>query len=100
MARYRIENTIVNTDKAHAYWEEDTKFNGNNNISVATGSQWAHQRLYRSRKGRYYTESWSQYEGSRAHAEWVSPQEAVRWLLLNDHKIPEELDQFIEEVEE
>lgn len=98
MAKYRIEGSIVDTERATRCWDEDTHWNGNNHISKATGSQWDHQRLYRSRKGRYYVERWSQWQGSTPSAEWVSPQEAVRWLLLNECEIPEELAQYEEEV--
>ena len=56
MSRYRIEGMIVDTDNATASWEEGTRWNGNNHISLATGSQWDHQKLYRSRRGRYWLE--------------------------------------------
>lgn len=101
MARYRIEGDgLVDTDKATASWEEDTRFDGNNQISVATGSQWDHQTLYRSRKGRYYLVHESQWQGSTPHAEWVSPEEATRWLVLMEYDLPEDLKQYEEEVVE
>jgi hypothetical protein len=100
MARYRVENTIVNTDNAIDSWEEATRWNGNNHISKATGTQWDHQKLYKSRKGRYYVEHTSQWQGSTPRAEWVSPQEAARWLLQNDHELPEDLEQYADEVSE
>jgi len=73
---------------------------GNNHISRPTGSQWHHQVLYKSRKGRYYIEHWSNFQGSRAHVEWVSPQEAARWLLHNDEDLPADLARYEEEVSE
>jgi hypothetical protein len=100
MATYRIENSVVNTDNATAKWEDDTFFDGSNRISVATGSQWVNQRLYRSRKGRYYLETRSRIQGQRDHAEWVSPEEAARWLLANGHEVPEDLVEAAEEVSE
>jgi hypothetical protein len=100
MARYRIEGTIVDTDNASQSWEEATRWDGNNWISKATGSQWEHETLYRSRKGRYYVEHTSQWEGSTPHAEWVSPQEAARWLLLNEREVPAELAEAVEQVAE
>ena len=101
MSKYRTEDgTIVDTDRATAHWEEDTRWDGHNQISRATGSQWTHQTLYRSRKGRFYTVHTSQWEGAQDHVEWVSPQEATRWLLINGHPIPEELTQFVDDVEE
>ncbi len=54
MARYRMEDgCVLDTANATAEWEEDTYFDGHNRIGVATGSQWNHETLYRSRKGRY-----------------------------------------------
>lgn len=101
MSTYRMEDgTVVKTENATDSWEEETDFDGHNQISRATGSQWNHQTLYRSRKGRYYIEHWSQWQGSRAHAEWVSPQEAARWLLQQDEDLPDDLSQFVEQVSE
>lgn len=101
MARYRMEDgTVIDTENATAHWEEATRFDGSNHISVATGSQWTHQMLYRSRKGRYYIEHTSQWQGSTSHTEWVSPQEAARWLLANNQELPEDLKQYADEVSE
>ncbi len=92
MATYRMDDgTVIKTENATAEWAEDKRWDGNNMISVATGSQWNHQTLYRSRKGRYYIEHESQWQGSTPHAEWVSNHEAARWLLANDHELPEDL---------
>lgn len=92
MARYRMsDSTIVDTENASAHWEEDTYHDGRNHISRATGSQWEHEDLYRSRKGRYYIVRWSQRQGSGDSAEWVSNEEAARWILLNNGEMPEEL---------
>ncbi len=51
MARYRVENTIVNTDNAVNSWEEATRWDGRSNISKATGTELDHEKLYKSRKG-------------------------------------------------
>jgi hypothetical protein len=99
MSRYKMEDeVIVDTEKAAHEWEEAQDWDGRNNISRATGDQWLHQRLYRSQKGRYYLVHTSQWEGSRDSAEWVTPKEATRWLLHNDHDLPEDLKQFAKEV--
>ena len=106
MARYRMsDGTVVDTDKASASWEEGTRWDGNNRVSLTTGSQWFHQRLYRSRRGRYYIESTSNYERQAPSAEWVSNEEATRWLLANEHSPgddnwPEELTEFVDQVSE
>lgn len=100
MSRYRLDGTIVDTANAIKSWDEDTRFDGRNHISVATGSEWDHQKLYQSRKGRYYIEHWSQWQGSTPRAEWVSPQEAARWLLQNNHELPADLVEIAEQVTE
>lgn len=100
MARYKIENCIVDTANAVKSWNEDTRWDGNNHISKATGSQWNHETLYKSRKGRYYVEHTSQWQGSASSAEWISPQEATRWLLQNERELPEDLEQYENEVSE
>jgi hypothetical protein len=100
MARYRIENTVVNTDNATQSWDQATYWDGHNHVSKATGSQWIDQRLYRSRKGRYYTVTSPRIDGQRDYAEWLSPQEATRWLLQMEHELPEDLEQYSDEVSE
>lgn len=101
MGRFRMEDgTIIDTSKASKHWAEDTFFDGRNHISRATGDQWTHQTLYRSRKGRYYVLHVSQWQGSRDHVEYVSPEEAARWLLANEHALPEDLAKYEDEIVE
>ncbi len=101
MARYGMsDGTVVDTDNATAHWDEMTRWNGRNHISVPTGSEWNHESLWRSRKGRYYVERTSQWEGSRPCAEWVSNEEAARWLLENEREVPKELTSLVEQVSE
>jgi len=98
MTRYRLDDdTIVDTEQATATWNEATDWDGRNHISRATGSQWEHEWLYRSRKGRFYLESTSQWQGSRPAAGWITDAAAVRWLLLNGHEIPEDIEHLVEE---
>ena len=92
------DGMVVDLDNASASWEEATRWDGNNHISKATGSQWDHQTLYRSRRGRYYIVSSSQWQGSTPSAEWVSNEEAARWLLANGHEIPDDLQDVANEV--
>ena len=100
MAKYRIDETIVDTDKAAQSWAEATRWNGSNHISKATGSQWEHETLYLSARGRYWIESTSQYQGSIPSARFVEREEAARWLLLNEHELPEDLGDLADEVVE
>lgn len=102
--RYRMsDGTVVDTENASASWDEGTRWDGRNHISLATGTQWDHQRLYRSRRGRYWIESTSQWQGRTPSAEWVSNEEATRWLLTNNHNPdeddwPDELTALVDEV--
>jgi len=106
VSRYRMsDGTVVDTKNASAGWDEATEFDGHNHISQATGSQWDHEVLYRSRRGRYYVEHSSQWEGSSPSAEWVSNEEACRWLLTNEHSPtdddwPKDLADLVDEVSE
>ena len=99
--RYRMQDgTVIDTANAIAHWEAAKDFDGHNMIDRSTGSQWHHQMLYKSRKGRYYIEHWSQSSGSQAHCEWVSEQEAARWLLHQECELPEDLQALTDEVSE
>lgn len=60
---------------------EDTRWDGNNHISVATGSQWEHEELYLTRGGAWILHSWSQWQGSRSHYTEISADTARRWLI-------------------
>jgi hypothetical protein len=101
MATYRMsDGTVVKTENAQQSWKEATYWDGRNHISTATGTQWDHQTLYKSRKGRYYIESSSQWQGSHDSAEWVSNEEAARWLLANREELPADLAKLEEQISE
>jgi hypothetical protein len=101
MSKYRTEDgTILDTSKAAQSWSETTDWDGNNRISRATGSQWNHQTLYLSSKGRYYLVHSSQWQGSLPHAEIVSNEAAAAWLVNNDREVPAELAALAEAVSE
>jgi hypothetical protein len=85
MSRYRIDGSVVDTAKARRTWKEDSYHNGSNFISKATGSEWEHQWLHQSTRGRYYIEAWSQRQGGRSVAYWVSSREAATWLRSQGH---------------
>lgn len=92
MAKYKMENgAFVDTKNAVNSWGEATYWNGNNHISKATGSQWNHEELHKSRKGNYYIERWSQWQGSTPSAEFATEEEAARWLIHNEHELPGDL---------
>jgi hypothetical protein len=99
MATYVMDDgTVVRTENAVESWNEARFWDGRNHVSKATGSQWTHERLYKTRKGRYWVERWSQWQGVRPTAEWLSERDAARWLLANDHELPDDLAHFEEEL--
>ena len=70
-------------------FSEDSHWNGNNMVSVATGSWTEHEALYRTASGWFILNSWSQWEGTRETWERISDQVAYDWLLKNGY--PEEV---------
>lgn len=101
MSKYQMQDgTVINTEKAIQSWDEDVTWNGSNYISKATDSQTEHEILYKSRKGRYYKECWSNWQGSISRVEWLSEHAACRWMLVNNCDLPEDLQAIVEEVEE
>jgi hypothetical protein len=94
------DGTVVDTANATTHWDEATRWNGNNHISKATGIQWDHETLYRSRRGRYWIEHTSQFQGKLAYATWIDNHAAAEWLLTNDHELPADLAALEEEVSE
>ena len=101
MARYSMDDgTVVDTDKANDSWDEKRDHDGRNFIGRSSCSQWHDQTLYRSRKGRYYIVYGTAVQGHKDHAEWVSQQEAARFLLLNDRDLPDELKAVADDVTE
>ena len=100
MASYKIEGKLFKTGNALNAWKEGTTWDGRNRISVATGSQWDHERLYKSLKGTYWLESWSDWQGDVATAEIMSKHDAATWIVLNGHDVPDDLAQIIADLEE
>ena len=84
------DGTVVDTDKASASWEEG--FN-----AEATGDQWNHQKLYKTRVGRYYIEYSPEMRGRKPYAERVSQLEAAHWLMYNKRELPEDLLRLLDE---
>ena len=101
MATFRMEDdTVIDTDKAKQEWKEATFWNGQNHISKATNDQWLHQTLYLSAKDRYYILHSSQWQGSRDTVEFVDRGQAAVWLLANEHRLPDDLQEFEKEITE
>lgn len=71
-----------NPDSATRY-DEDTRWDGNNNVSVNPVGQYGHQALYRTKGGRWILNTWSQYQGVEERYEFVDDATAKDWLLRN-----------------
>jgi len=72
-------------DKAEKF-EEKRRFDGHNMISLATGSQWEHEVLYRTAGGRWILHNWSQWQGSSECWDEIDNDRAARWLVRNGHE--------------
>lgn len=70
-------------DKAELI-DEDTRWNGNNHVSVHTTDQFAHQRLYRTAGGRWVLNCWSQRVTVPETYEFLDDEQARTWLLVNE----------------
>lgn len=64
---------------------EDTRWDGHNHISRATGSQWDHEQLYRTAGGNWVLYRWSQWEGVADRYQFLAEDEARTWLLAQGH---------------
>lgn len=71
-------------DSSAVKFDEQTRFDGRNHISVPTGSQWEHEALYYTKSGRWVLNSWSQWQGGPNDYAEVGEAEAIRWLSANE----------------
>lgn len=71
-------------DKATRY-DEDTWWDGSNNVSLATGDKFTHEILMRTAKGRWVLNWWSQWEGSKETYHYITDDAAKAWLLKSNH---------------
>ena len=62
---------------------EDTRFDGRNQISVPTGSQWHHECLYYTRSGKWVLNEFSNYQGSLESYVQIDESDAIAWLIRN-----------------
>jgi len=66
-------------------FDEATFWDGRNRISLATGSQWDHETLYRTKSGHWVRHWWTQWEGAADQWTLISADEAARWLVRNGY---------------
>jgi len=67
-------------------YHENTRWDGHNMVSVATGSQWNHETLYRTKSGRWVLHWTSQWQGSKDTYREIGEEQAHTWLLANGHE--------------
>lgn len=66
-------------------FEQGTRWNGSNHISLATGSQWSWETLYKTRLGGWVLEHSSHMEGAATTYRQLDERRAAEWLLVNEH---------------
>ena len=99
---------VALTDGSNAWFEtksamlfkEATKWDGRNEISVPTGSQWEHEYLYFTKSGNWVLNDFSNYQGSLEGYRQVNEDEAVAWLIQNQHTEDDDLGSLPENVRE
>lgn len=67
-------------------WNEASYFDGHNMISVATGSQWDHETLWKTKKGSWILQRSSQYQHIPTTWDEIDESEAMCWLVNNGHE--------------
>ncbi|MEV6432594.1 hypothetical protein [Nocardia sp. NPDC051463] len=69
-------------DKADEF-PQCTRWDGNNNVSLVTDNPFEHERLYRTAKGRWVIQRYSDRQGRETTYKFVTPDRAREWLLIN-----------------
>jgi hypothetical protein len=90
MAKYNIEGSEVDTERASESWGD--RLNDGSNVSKYTGSATHRATLYRTRRGRYFLEHRSPDE--TAWAEWLSPERAAQFLTCNNYHLTDVLKRY------
>lgn len=72
-----------NPDSSTKY-DEATRWDGNNHVSVNPVDRYGHQGLYRTKGGRWILNTWSQWQGSEDRYEFIDDTTAKDWLLRNE----------------
>ena len=67
-------------DTADGY-PEGTRWDGNNNVSLATGAYSEHEFLYHTAGGRWVVNHWSQWQGRPEWYHFVTDEDAREWLI-------------------
>jgi hypothetical protein len=100
MSVHKIDGKLFNTDLAKGSWSSRKESDGTNMIDVNTESHHITQKLYLSSKDTYYLLSdvcgWTK----TTEAYTLAPRLAAMWLLFNQKKLPVDLAEWAEKLEE
>ena len=80
-----------NIDSAIQFMQA-TYWNGNNQVSRATGSQFEDENLFLTKGKRWILIHDTVYAGREAVVQMITPQEAAEWLIVNEYS--EESSEF------
>jgi hypothetical protein len=86
-----------NPDSSTRY-DEATRWDGNNSVSVNPVGRYGHQVLYRTKGGRWVLHNWSQWQGAEERYEFVDDATAKDWLLRNEED--DAVEQWFGELDE
>lgn len=64
--------------------DEDTNWDGSNQISINTGSQWDHESLYFTKSGVWVRRWTSQWQGSSDSINELEECDAIDWIVANN----------------
>lgn len=81
------------------YWKEDSYHDGRNFISYATGSQWEHEGLFRTKGGKFILHHWSNWQGVSETYEEISNESAAVWFSKNNEDPHEACEKEFAELE-
>ena len=98
MTKIKLECGAYFDPDTSTQFREERHHDGRNYISVATGSQWEHQALYRTSRGAWILNCWSAYQGTVETYERIDEAQAVAWLAANcrDDDLPAELRALVD----
>ena len=80
-------------------FDEDSNWEGRNHISKATGSQWDHETLLFTRKGKWVLNSYGSSCGQYDDYTVISEAKAIEWIVQNN-RVNELVDPLPSEVSE
>lgn len=75
-------------------YEEGTRWDGHNHVSLNAGGDHCHEQLYRTAKGKWVISYWSQWQGSLSGYREITAEEAGQWLIVAGQELPQSLAAF------